>query len=191
MLRHGTTDWNTAGRLQGRADPTLGAEARRTLAALRAPASLADAVWHVSPLARARETARLLGVEKVRVEPRLIEMDFGRYEGRTLTELRRTDGAAMAENEARGLDFLPPGGESPRQVQDRLRPWLRACASEGGLHVAVSHKGVMRALLALAWGWDMVRKPPVRVDWSALQLYGLDELGEPWPEWVNLPLERK
>jgi hypothetical protein len=49
----------------------------------------------------------------------------------------------------------------------------------------------MRALLALAWGWDMVRKPPVRVDWSALQLYGLDELGEPWPEWVNLPLERK
>jgi probable phosphoglycerate mutase len=190
FLRHGPTDWNLAGRLQGRTDLPLSAEAHRTLPGLRLPEALAGAVWHASPLARARETARLLGAAEVRVDARLIEMDFGRYEGQTLAELRRAHGAEMARNEARGLDFLPPDGESPRQVQARIRPWLRElAAAAGGLHVAVSHKGVLRAIMALAWDWDMLRKPPVRVDWSALQIFGLDEDGAPWPEFFNLPLE--
>ena len=49
----------------------------------------------------------------------------------------------MSENEAAGLDFRPAGGESPRDVQDRLLPWL---AGLRGPTVAVTHKGVIRAL---------------------------------------------
>ena len=64
---------------------------------------------------------------------------------------------AMIENEARGLDFRPPGGESPRDVQARLRPFLESLRDPT---IAVTHKGVLRALYALATGWTMERKAP-------------------------------
>src|SRR3546814_16034964 len=82
----------------------------------------------------------------------LVETDWGAWEGRTLAELRADLGAGMAANEARGLDFRPPGGESPRDVQDRLRPLLAELADAGEDVVAVSPKGVLRALYALASG---------------------------------------
>src|SRR3546814_16815565 len=69
----------------------------------------------------------------------------------------------MAANEARGLDFRPPGGESPRDVQDRLRPLLAELADAGEDVVAVSHKGVLRALYALASGWDLRGKPATKL----------------------------
>ena len=191
LLRHGATAWNAAGRLQGRADPPLTDETRRELAVRCPPAEFVGAVWHASPLVRARETAELLGARELRLEPRLLEMDFGAYEGRTLAELRWCLGPEMAENETRGLDFQPPGGESPRQVRERLEPWLAACARTGGRHVAVSHKGVIRALLSLATGWNMLDKPPERLDWSAMQVFALDSDGRPRPAQLNLPLERR
>ncbi len=54
----------------------------------------------------------------------LIEMDWGDWEGLTLDEICARHGEEFARNEARGLDFRPPGGESPREVLERLRPWL-------------------------------------------------------------------
>src|SRR3546814_19659201 len=66
----------------------------------------------------------------------------------------------MAAAEALGLDLRPPGGESPRQVQDRLKPWLAERSSCGRDTIAVTHKGVIRALYALACGWDMTGPPP-------------------------------
>ena len=190
LLRHGRTEWNAAGRLQGRADVALSPEGRLALTGRRLPAGLADARWHVSPLRRARETAALLGGDDSAVEPALIEMDFGEFEGRRLAELRAELGAEMARNEARGLDFLPPGGESPRMLQARLQPWLSAIATEGGRHVAVSHKAVIRAVLSLAYDWPMQDKPPVKLDWTCLHLFTLDADGQPRPQQMNLPLER-
>ena len=85
----------------------------------------------------------------------------------------------MRENESRGLDFETPAGDSPRRVQARLRPWLGEIA--GGDHpvVAVSHKGVGRALLALAVGWDMKEKAPVRLRWEHAHRYEISPAGEP------------
>lgn len=188
LLRHGRTEWNAAGRLQGRQDIALSAEGQAALAGRRLPAMLADARWHVSPLRRARETAALLGCDDA-VEPALIEMDFGEFEGRRLAELRAELGADLARNEARGLDFTPPGGESPRMVQARLQPWLAAIAAEGGKHVAVSHKAVIRSVLSLAYDWPMLDKPPVKLDWTCLHLFTLDAGGRPRPRQMNLPLD--
>jgi len=191
LLRHGRTAWNAEHRLQGRREVPLLPEARAHLAGLRVPVPFAEAVWHTSPLGRARETAALLGGAAARVEPRLIEMDFGTYEGRRLSELRGEFGEEMRRNEARGLDFQPPRGESPRQVQDRLRPWLEACAGEGGDHFAVTHKAVIRAVLALAFDWQMLKAAPVRLDWQALHVFVLDDRGRPRPLQMNLALERR
>ena len=88
-----------------------------------------------------------------------METDWGVWEGRTLTDLRAELGDLMAAWEARGLDFRAPEGESPREVQDRLRPWLVETAATGQPTGAVAHKGVIRAIYALATGWDMTDKP--------------------------------
>ena len=179
LLRHGPTAWNIEGRLQGRADIPLGAAARRELSDLRLPSCLADARWVTSPLRRAVETARCLGASSPETDERLIEMDWGAWEGRTLGELRARLGASFAAAEARGLDLRPPRGESPRQVQQRLRPWLREVAAAGTATVAVTHKGVIRAVLGLACDWDFLGPPPAKPEWPALQVFALDDEGHP------------
>lgn len=190
VLRHGMTAWSEEGRLQGRADPPLSPAGAAALEGRRLPPAFDDAAWHVSPLLRARQTASLLGAVDPAIEPRLIEMDYGSYQGRRLDELRAALGSAFAANEARGRDFLPPGGESPRMVWDRLRPWLAELAAQGGRHVAITHKGVIRILLAQAYDWPMLGRPPVRLDWRRLHQFRLDRDGRPAPEAMNIPLVR-
>jgi probable phosphoglycerate mutase len=189
LIRHGPTAWNDDGRMQGRQDVPLTALARRTLAALKPPAALDGFAWVTSPLARARETARLIAPEiEPAIEPALIEMAWGEWEGMALHALRLQHGDRFDALERLGLDFLPPGGESPRMVQARLAPWLARLGAARQPTVAVTHKGVIRALLGLATGWDFLGKPSARLDWSAVHLFAVDADGTPHIDQVNLPL---
>lgn len=187
LLRHGPTDWNRQKRLQGRADIPLAEDGRASLAAQRPGPIFDHFVWRASPLSRAVETARALGQTPV-IDPELIEMDWGGWEGRSLAELRTDPSVDMAAAEARGLDLMPPGGESPRQVQARLAPWLAARAADRRDVVAVTHKGVIRALMALAFDWSMTGKPPVKLDWTRLHMFKLDDDGSIRPVTMNLAL---
>ena len=180
FIRHGPTEWNEAGRIQGRRDIPLSSGARAALSARSVPGGFgAGRRWVSSPLVRARQTAEALGAKHVETEPRLTEMDWGEWEGRSLPALREALGEAMQANEARGLDFETPAGDSPRRVQARLRPWLVEIAKERRPVVAVSHKGVGRALLALAIGWDMKEKAPVRLRWEHAHRFEVSRSGEP------------
>ncbi|MCW5581533.1 MAG: histidine phosphatase family protein [Luteimonas sp.] len=172
LLRHGPTAWNAEKRLQGMTDVPLSDAGRALVSTWTLPEQVAGWRWQCSPLARAVETARLLpGGHDAIPEPALREMSFGAWEGRTLADLRTQFGAEMQGNEARGLDLVPPGGESPRQVMDRLRPWAAALAAEGRDTVAVTHKGVIRVVLAMATGWEMKDRQPMRLDWQSLHLF--------------------
>jgi broad specificity phosphatase PhoE len=188
LLRHAPTGWNADHRLQGRADLPLSDAGRATFSGKRVPDEYARRIWYASPLQRTRETAELLGLSAV-AEPALIEMDWGAYEGRTVAELRVQYGEAFSADEARGLDFLPPGGESPRQVQARLLPWLRSLADAGADCGAITHKGVIRAILAAAYHWPMVGKPPIKLDWTCLHEFRIAADGRPHPLAMNIPLE--
>jgi probable phosphoglycerate mutase len=115
-------------------------------------------------------------------------MNWGQWEGRRILDLRAELGDEMADNEARGLDFRPPGGESPRDVQTRLAPWLTAIGGGGRPLSAITHKGVIRAVFAQATGWDMTGKPPARLDWTAAHLFTVDDAGDLSVERLNLPL---
>ena len=139
-----------------------------------------------SPLSRCVQTAALLGASDATREPRIIEMDWGEWEGRTLAELREELGDAMTQNEARGLDFRPPGGESPRAVIERIKPWLREVAAAGVPTLAITHRGVIRAILAEASGWDLRGKPPAKLDWRAVHFFTLDAQGRPSVERLNV-----
>jgi probable phosphoglycerate mutase len=191
FLRHGPTAWNAEKRLQGHTDIPLSEAGRAMAAGYSLPEAFRGVPAFVSPLERARETAELAGIENATVDPLLIEMNWGDWEGERLPDLRKRYGKEMETNEARGLDFRPAGGESPREVQVRLqtvftrlndlRPRPERC-------LLVTHKGVIRAGLALAFGWDMTGKPPVRLDWSALHVVRLDADGTLEPDAMNVSL---
>ncbi|WP_422369342.1 histidine phosphatase family protein [Pelagibius sp.] len=194
LIRHGPTAWNEQGLIQGRSDPPLSDKGRSTVVRWCLPAAADNADWIVSPLQRARQTAEILNRKvlrggALRPEPRLVEADWGAWEGRRLAELRAEGGAQMAENEARGLDFQPPKGESPRMVQQRLAPLLSELADRRQTVVAVTHKGVIRALYALASGWDMREKPADKLQWSCAHGFELSAGGKLRISELNIPLQ--
>ena len=177
LLRHADTGWSREGRIQGRSDQPL-----LDNAVMKVPDVCRGMRIVTSPLRRCVQTAALLGAPDAPREPRLIEMDWGEWEGQTLAVLRESLGEAMRENEARGLDFRPPNGESPREVLLRVEAWLREVATPT---LAVTHRGVIRAVLARATGWDMRGKPPFKLDWSAAQVFLVRD-GEPSVERLNV-----
>ena len=183
MLRHGETAWSAEGLIQGRTDVPLSDAGRAALAALRLPAACAGMRIVSSPLARCVESAALLGAAQAEREPRLVETSWGAWEGRRLADLRAELGATMAANEARGWDFRPEGGESPREVMARVRSWLQELAVPT---LAITHRGVIRAVYAAAAGWDLRGKPPARLDWDAVQLFRIGDGGAPAIERLNL-----
>ena len=161
MIRHGPTAWNTHHIIQGRRDIELSPEGRARVAAWTIPSDFTDAQVFSSPLSRALETAKILMPQKVPiVDDRLIEMDWGQFEGKTLDGLRAKSPDMMAANEAKGYRFQPPGGETPLSVSNRLHAFLLTLRHDS---IVVTHKGVMRALMILACDWQMTSKPPIKL----------------------------
>ena len=157
LIRHAPTLWNEQGRIQGRSDIPVSESGRSSAEAWILPDAIREAQWFSSPLLRTRQTASILGI-RCKTDDRLIEMSWGEWEGESLIDLRKAHGEAMKQNESLGLDFCPPGGESPRMVQERIKPWLTFVGSLDKPVAAVTHRGVIRAVTALATGWDMIGK---------------------------------
>ena len=162
LIRHGETDWNRQGRLQGSQDIPLNelgraqaAEAAKRLARLRPDFASLDYV--ASPMLRARETMSIirdalsLGTEDVRLDPRLREITFGAWEGLTWPELTLQDCEGARARMRDKWNYVPPQGESYAMLAQRLAPWLDSLTQET---VAVAHGGVARALMVLAAGHD-------------------------------------
>jgi probable phosphoglycerate mutase len=188
LIRHAPTEWNDEGRIQGHTDIPLSPRGRAMAEAWALPPELQGFTWVTSPLARARETAVLLGADEPAIDPRLMEADWGAWEGRVLAELRAELGEELARNEARGLDLEPPGGERPRDVRDRFAGWAAETAAAGRPTVAVTHNGVIRAAYSLASGWDMKAKMPVTLGWGVAHLYEADGDGAFAVTRLNIPL---
>jgi probable phosphoglycerate mutase len=181
LLRHADTAWSVEGRIQGQTDVPLLPHRK-----MHFVKELEEMRVVTSPLRRCVETAALLGCGHAEREPRLAEMRWGEWEGKRLAELRGELGTAMVENEARGWDFRPEGGESPRELLARVQPWLAEVAARGEPTLAVTHRGVIRVVFAKALGWDLRGKPPVKLDWGAFHLFRLGAGGEPSVESLNL-----
>ena len=188
FIRHGETDWNISGKVQGHTDVPLGATGIADVKTWVIPDEFAHYAWIASPLSRALETARLLNGDTA-TDPRLKEMDWGEWEGRTIPDLRDELGPLMAAWEAKGLDFKAPTGESPRDVQIRMAPLLAEIAAAGRDTIAVTHRGVIRATYAAAVGWDMSNKPKDKILDGCMHLFSLADNGTPSIERLNIPLK--
>ncbi|MEZ5841178.1 MAG: histidine phosphatase family protein [Hyphomicrobiales bacterium] len=173
FIRHGETDWNAEGRLQGQRDIPLNAHGReqaarngRALAGHFAEAGLDPAGFDfvASPLSRAAMTMRIvrgemgLDPEAFRFDPRLMEITFGDWEGVTLGELATVDKAAADARAADKWNYVPPRGESYSMLSERIGRWLDTVDRP---MVAVSHGGVNRVLRGLLAGNIPTREVPI------------------------------
>jgi broad specificity phosphatase PhoE len=160
-IRHGETDWNVGGRLQGRRDVPLNTRGRAQ--AVRCGEILRDLLardgrnpneldYVTSPLQRARTTMELarpalgLPAEGYRVEPKLSEISFGDWEGFTIAQLHTHDPPGIAQREHDKWHFTPPGGESYEQMSERIREWYGRLERDT---VATAHGGTARGLIAI------------------------------------------
>ena len=122
IIRHGQTEWNLAGRMQGRLDSPLTergrAQASANGALLRSLGGV-DRLW-VSPAGRTTETAYLINshthTELEFAEP-LLERDCGLWSGMTLDDIRAQHPQSWAEREQDPYWHQPPDGEN---LQDML-----------------------------------------------------------------------
>ncbi len=155
FIRHGETDWNAEGRLQGQHDIPINARGREQAAVagrrlLDLRPDVAALPWVVSPLGRTRETAEIarlaagLSRDGYALDERIKEISFGRLEGKTWKEVRRGDPELARQREADKWRFVAPEGESYETLTVRVAGWAETISTDT---VVVSHGGVARALM--------------------------------------------
>ena len=167
LVRHGETEWNRAGRMQGHLDSPLTArgeaQARAVGEALR---ELIDGDGFdivASPLGRTRATAAIicdaLGNEAISIatDDRLREISWGDWDGLTFDEIEARDPGELARRRHDRWDHRPPGGESYAATARRAADWLAGLDSLAGANlarplIAVSHGGIGRLLRGLYAG---------------------------------------
>jgi broad specificity phosphatase PhoE len=176
-IRHGETEWNALGRLQGVQDIPLN-ELGRTQSVhaghvladlLRRDGHDAQSIGFVaSPLGRARQTMELVrGTMKLplsgyAIDDRLREIGYGEWEGSTLAQAQAKDPDLFARRLADKWTVSPIGGETYVEVQARISEWYRGLTADT---VAVAHGGTARALMVTLG----LLTPEIAADWSVGQ----------------------
>lgn len=152
LIRHAETVWNRERRVQGQLDSPLTPEGEQQ--AERWGRALQSISWSrilASDSGRAATTAAIINAQlnlAMETDPRLRELDWGRWSTRTISGIRAEDQRAVAAQEAAGWEFRPPGGESRRQQLERSRQALIAAADRwpGDCILVVTHEGVIKSL---------------------------------------------
>jgi broad specificity phosphatase PhoE len=197
FVRHGVTEWNREGRWQGRLDPPLSdrgrREARMVAERLAADPDLRPARILSSTLARAAETAAIIGASvgiAVEPDPRLVEIGAGEWEGRTHAELAASDGERYrAWRTTPG--YGPPGGEPISEATERVRALLaEVVTGTTWPTLLVSHGGTLRILGRLLLDLSAERAEAVDIDnasvSSAVRTDGAEWRLERWNDELHL-----
>ncbi len=154
LLRHGKTLWNEEGRIQGHKNSPLspaGIQQVLEWGRFLKPYSIHCII--ASDLGRVRETVGLLQkvLDKVPIEwnPALREQSWGEWEGKTLAEIKRSQGEELTTQVRAGWNFRPPGGESRTEVLHRALPVMQQAAQQwpGKQVLVVCHEGIIKALI--------------------------------------------
>jgi probable phosphoglycerate mutase len=153
LVRHGETDWNATGRMQGQSDMPLNALGRtQAQCVARCLAHEPIGAIYSSDLARALDTAMIIGQAlglSVVTSPRLRERRYGSWEGLTWSEIQAHYPDQMAERRARPLEFAPLGGETGGELLARALAELQCIGQRhpGEVVVVVTHGGLCYVLL--------------------------------------------
>ncbi|MCC5871989.1 MAG: histidine phosphatase family protein [Gammaproteobacteria bacterium] len=188
FIRHGETEWNVSGRLQGRADSPLTDVGRRQVRAhLSWLLELRPELIVTSPLGRTQATAKILadalGLE-VEIDPRLAERSMGRFEGFTLDEVTATD---PEESDRRIQDpwgYRAPLGENYDDMVERVTPLVDRLVDHPARRiVVVSHGTLVRVLLGCLLGLERETLLRVRQPNAVAYQVRLDTAGSDVVRW--------
>jgi probable phosphoglycerate mutase len=177
LVRHGPTQWNAQGLIQGSIDAPLSEEGLEKMRRLKAPPPFDRARVYASPMLRARQTAEAMGLAAPVLDARLVEQNWGRWEGLSLAEIRAKDGADAFTRAGLKLAFRPPGGESVAEVHERVQAFLADASRQPGDALVIAHLGVLRAAYSLATGWNMETPMPEGLDVNRLLVLELKAAG--------------
>jgi broad specificity phosphatase PhoE len=186
LVRHGATLLTEEDRFAGSSDIDLSDVGLTQVSCLaeRLKDDKLEAIY-TSPLTRTIQTARILaaphGLEPI-VEPRLREIDYGRWEGLRRSEVEHAFRGEYAIWQEDPFTIAPQGGESGLNVLNRILPFVRQMV-ETHRHrsvLVVSHKGANRLLVSSLLGFDM-RSYRDRLDQSPAALNILDFMSEVRP----------
>ena len=178
FIRHGETEWNAGGRWCGRTDVPLSDVGRRQaqLVARRLQPIPIEALYS-SPLVRALETARLIGQAIGResvADGRLVELNYGAWEGSTYEESRRATPDIYRAWEADPAKVSPPEGESGEQLMERVGPFLVEVAQRhpSGNVVVVCHRTLCRLVACHIMGAPLSEyRKRIPMDNAALNIF--------------------
>jgi len=167
MARHGATEWSRSGRHTGVTDlPLLGDGEQEARAMGRRLEGRAFGRVLSSPLTRAKDTARLAGHPQPEVTDLLREVDYGRYEGLTTSDIQ-------AERPGWELfDDGSPEGETPNQIASRADRLLAEIGEPPGEVLLFGHGHILRAVAARYLGLDVRVAGLMRLDAGSLSVLG-------------------
>jgi broad specificity phosphatase PhoE len=165
LARHGETDANAEGRVQGSIDEPLNERGREQARALAQEAGrLGLKALYTSQLARARETASIVGAElglTPIVDERFAESWRGEWEGRLIAEIKDEDpdgwAGSLAVEASAGFRF--PGGESLEEHAARVEAALADVANGPLPALVVCHGGTIRRALARRRPGELTERP--------------------------------
>lgn len=153
LIRHGQTDWNIEGRIQGSHDISLN-ETGKTQARLLSEGMDSRPVSKIfsSRQKRALETAQMIADRQkvdIYVVPGLEEVEFGKWEGMTWDAIKEAYPAEYERWDINPVEVSPPGGETQRQVLERSAKAVETIMSmtDGHSDIAVVSHGATLAYI--------------------------------------------
>ncbi len=179
-VRHGETDYNVQGRLQGQSNlPALSPLGlRQSEAVATALAGCPIEAVYASPLRRALQTAEIVAralEREVRTDPRLMEIHVGVFQDQLRSDLETTQGEALRLWQSGDPDFVIPGGESRRQLARRGREAFEAIWHAGHGHaLVVAHGGLLVSTIKSLLGIPLPDPPLALENCSITTLSGSD-----------------
>jgi broad specificity phosphatase PhoE len=144
LMRHGETEWSLNGQHTGVTDIPLTENGRAAAQRFRPIlAKVTFALVLTSPLQRARETCALAGLgDQAKIEPDLMEWNYGQYEGLKTEQIRQTrpDWSVFRDG--------CPGGESPEQIGARADRVVAKIRAVDGNVALFAHGHILRVVAA-------------------------------------------
>jgi broad specificity phosphatase PhoE len=193
LIRHGETEWSLSGQHTSYTDLPLtahGEEQARSLAPLLASRHISHVM--TSPTQRARQTAKLAGLDQAVVDPDLREWDYGGYEGVATDDIHRTrpDWDLWTDGVIPGPEGHP--GESAEQVGNRAdRVLARVDAAftngDGGDVVLVAHAHLLRVLTARRLGLPPADGALFQLATGTVSEFGMEHGRHVLTAWNQLP----
>jgi broad specificity phosphatase PhoE len=175
-VRHGRSAWHAEGRYAGTANIELDdVGLRQVEMVVKRLAGTELAGVYSSPLSRCLELAERVAESHgldVTVDERLREIDLGRWDGESYSEIIEKDGEILKKWTTDPASVTVPGGESLRAVQERSMQWFAQAAADNpaGTVLASSHGGPIRAILAAVIGLPISRIFRLQVDLASISI---------------------